>query len=266
MARPQRQARSRTDGIKQFAAGIQDVDEVDDPVKILIYARNGVGKTRFAATAPDVLIIDIHQRGTRSTRGSGAKVRRISTWEDVGYAYWYLRAAKHGYKTVAIDTITDMQNVCLRYVLGEAEERDPNRESSSPDKRAYGRAGKLMEAQLLAFRNLPMHVIFLAQERVITDDDTGEPLLHTPDLPNSSRGVAMGSVGVIGRLYQREVKTKAKGRTKSKWETRLLVGPHEEYDTKDRTGGLGTVVRNPTMSTIISAWDARPDADEEEEE
>lgn len=265
MARPQRRAKNRQDGVKQFAAGIQSVDDVEDPVKVLIYARNGVGKTRFAGTAPNVLIIDVDEKGTRSIRGSGAKVRRVSTWEDVGFAYWYLRVAKHGFKTVAIDTITAMQNVCLNYVLGEAEERDPNRETSSPDKRAYGRAGKLMGQQLLAFRNLPMHVIFLAQERVITDDDTGEPILHTPDLPNSSRSVAMGSVGIIGRLYQSEVKKKVKGKTKSDWETRLLVGPHEEYDTKDRTGQLGTVVRNPTMSKVIAAWDARPDDDDEEE-
>jgi hypothetical protein len=262
MARPQRRAKSRADGVKQFAAGIQDVDDVEDPVKILVYARNGVGKTRFAGTAPKPLIIDIDEKGTRSIRGSGAKVRRISTWEDVGYAYWFLRLAKHPYQTVALDTITAMNSVCLNYVLGEAEERDPNRETSSPDKRAYGRAGKLMGAQLLAFRNLPMHVIFLAQERVITDDETGEPILHTPDLPNSSRGVAMGSVGIIGRLYQREVKGKGK---KSRWEDRLLVGPHEEYDTKDRSFGLGTVLRNPTMSKVIAAWDARPEDDEEED-
>src|SRR3954471_3636177 len=98
MARPQRRAKTRADGVKQFAAGIQDVDDVEDPVKILVYARNGVGKTRFAGTAPKPLIIDIDEKGTRSIRGSGAKVRRISTWEDVGYAYWFLRLAKHPYQ------------------------------------------------------------------------------------------------------------------------------------------------------------------------
>lgn len=246
-------ATDRATGVKRFAAGIKDVSEITEPVKILAYARNGVGKTRFAATAPKVLIIDINEKGTRSAKKiPGTKVRRINTWEDLGFAYWYLRSGDHDFESVAIDTITAMQAICMSMVLGEAEDRDPNRERGMPDKRAYGRTGELMKQMLLAFRNLNMNVIFLAQERVITDDDTGEPLLHTPDLPAGSRGVAMGSVGIIGRLYQREVKPK--GAKTTKWETRMLVGPHEEYDTKDRTGALGRVVRNPNVPDIIRAW------------
>jgi hypothetical protein len=76
------------------------------------------------------------------------------------------------------------------------------------------------------FRNLPMHVVFLAQERIIADEDEDEPNFHTVDLTAGSRGVALGCVGVIGRLYLKEKKGKS-----TKWETRMLVGPHDEYDT-----------------------------------
>lgn len=118
-----------------------------------------------------------------------------------------------------------------------------------------------MRAQLLAFRNLPMHVIFLAQERVVNDEDTDEPVLHTPDLPAGSRGAAMGSVSFLGRIFSQEVKVRNK-KTKeitTRWEDRLLIGPHEEFDTKDRTNSLGGptgVMRNPTMPKIIAANNA----------
>jgi hypothetical protein len=240
---------------------IVSVDEAGPYVKLLVYGRNGSGKTRFAASGPKCLLIDIHEQGTRSARGSGAKVfpnpnGKPITWPDIGQVYWYLAAGNHPYETVAIDTVTAMNRLCLEMVMGEAEDRDPNREIGLPDRRAYGRAGELMRSQLLAFRNLNMHVVFTAQERVIKDEDTDEPVLHTPDLPAGSRGIAMGSVGIIGRIYSQQVRVRNKTTKKivERWEDRLLVGPHEEYDTKDRTNALGSVVRRPTMTDIIRVW------------
>jgi hypothetical protein len=237
---------------------IVSVDQADPFVKILVYGRNGSGKTRFAASAPNCLIIDIHEEGTRSAKGTGAKKfpkKGQITWDQIGNVYWYLKSGNHNFDSVAIDTVTAMNRLCLRMVMGEAEDRDPNREIGMPDRRAYGRAGELMREQLLAFRNLPMHVIFTAQERVISDEDGDEPALHTPDLPAGSRGIAMGSVSIIGRMFRQEVKirNKATKEVTSRWEDRMLVGPHEEYDTKDRTNNLGSVVRRPTMADIIAA-------------
>ena len=84
----------------------------------------------------------------------------------------------------------------------------------------------------MAFRNLDMHVTLTAQERVIKDEDTDEPVLHTPDLPAGYRGIAMGCVGIIGRISAEEVKlrNKATKQVVTRWEDRLLVGPHEEFD------------------------------------
>lgn len=255
---------TQAEGVKRFKEGIQRVADVQSPVKMLVYSRNGIGKTTVAASFPKCLIIDIDEEGTRSVKHTGAFVRQVRRWEDIGFAYWYLKAGKHPFESVAIDTVTAMQEVCMRMVMNEAEDRDPNREHGMPDKRVYGRAGKLMAAQMLAFRNLPMNVVFLAQERVSVDDDTGEPYWHGPDLPNSSRGALLGCVGVTMRLYKREVKVK--GRKKPLWEVRGLVGPHEEYETKDRTRELPHIVRNPTGAKIIEAWDSNPPVDDDEEE
>lgn len=65
----------------------------------------------------------------------------------------------------------------------------------------------------------------------------------------------MSSVDIIGHVYKREVRAvnKETKREVKRWETLLLVGPHEVYVTKDRTGVLDRIVRNPTMPTIIDA-------------
>lgn len=233
--------------------------------KICAYGRNGSGKTRLAASFPKVLIIDCNEEGDRSVKGQpGVRVLPARTWQRVGEAYWYLKDGNHPFESVALDTVTEMNGLALEFVLGEAEERDPTRERAQPDKRTWGRAGQLMRGMLLAYRNLPMHVIFCAQERRIRDQDTEELVEITVDLPNSSRGVAMGSVGILGRMMPQETRVKRGGKTRKEWIDRLVVAPNEIVQTKDRTAALGRVLRNPTGTKIIEAWASSPPRKEED--
>lgn len=235
---------------------IHSVDQHSPFAKCLVFGVNGIGKTRFAASSPKAVIVDINEEGTRSAKGSGARVFEADTWGDIGDIYWYLKAGKHPFESVSLDTLTAMQNMAMSFVLGEAEDRDPTRERSMPDKRSYGRAGELMKGMMLAYRNLPMHVVFTAQERTIRDEDTDEIIDVTVDLPAGSRGTAMGCVGVLGRMTTKEVRARNKKTRKvtKKWVDHLQVGPHEIIRTKDRTGVLPPVLRNPTMGDIIDAW------------
>jgi hypothetical protein len=244
---------SRAQAIKNVKKRIVPVEEAEPHVKVLIYGRNGQGKTRTAAAAPKPLIIDINEHGTRSVKSyKGAEVFQVRRWEDITWAYWMLREGEHEYETVILDTVTAMQNLCMRQVLGEAEDRDPNREPSMPDRRSWGKLGELMKPVFLDFRNLPMHVVFIAQERAIENEE--EAIVeHVPNLSPSIRDVATGSVDIIGRVFQREVRVANKRAKKEEkaWETRMLVGPHDEFVTKDRTGALGRIVRQPSINKII---------------
>jgi len=247
---------------ERVARRIKSVDEANKFVKILVYGKNKKGKTRFAATGPECLIIDIDEEGTRSATGSGADVLEVSQFDDVGHIFWWLKAGNHEYETVVLDTVTALQAAAMRKVLGESEDRDPTREVATPDRRTYGRANQLVKQLLLDFRNLKMHVIFLAQERDVKDDEDEESsTFHTVDLPPGTRATALGSVGIIGRIYLREVKVK--GQKRPEWEARMLVGPHEDYDSGNRVDGLPIIVRDPTMPKFIKAWAANPPDDEE---
>lgn len=226
--------------------------------KVCVYGANGSGKTRFAGSGPATLLIDCNEEGDRSIQDNeNVRVLPATRWQTVGDAYWYLKGGNHPFKAVALDTITEMNVLALDFVLNEAEERDPTREKQTPDKRTWGRAGQLMRGMLLAYRNLPMHVIFAAQQRIIRDEDTGEIIEITVDLPNSSRGTSMGCVGVLGRMLPQEVRVKVDGRTRKRFADHLIVGTSEIMRTKDRTNNLGQVVRNPTMPMIIEAWQSR---------
>jgi hypothetical protein len=237
---------------------IVPVSESDPWIKALGYGLNGAGKTRWGATAPKCLLIDIDERGTRSVANyPGVKVFHAVSWADVTFAYWFLRDGNHDFESVCIDNLTTMQNLCLKFVLKENADRDPNKDPTVPVQRDWGKLAQLMRPVILNYRNLDMHVVFLAQERVIEikDEDDGGVLSsqHVPDLTPGSRGTVMGAVGFIGRIYQREVTVKVKGKEVTRVEPRMLLGHHESYITKDRTGSLGRILRNPTVPKIIEA-------------
>ena len=256
MATKRRRKRSKRDvDSGDIESRIFDVSQASPYVRLLAYAKNGKGKTRLAASFPKTLIIDINEEGTRSaTEFKGTKVFPANSWSDIAAVYWYLQKGDHPYETVAIDTLTQMQVLAMRRAMKEKVERDPEADPKQPRIQDYGKANTMMGEMILMFRNLPMHVVFLAQERVVGDPEEGEVEVHVPDMPNGSRGHAMGAVGIIGRLYQKEIKKKVKGKRKTAWATCMLVGLHEEYESKDRTGALGRIVVNPTGPKIIEAW------------
>lgn len=257
---------NRGAAIRSVKKRIVPVGEAMPYVNVLVYGRNGKGKTRFAATAPKPIIADINEHGTQSVRNyPGVDVFHVKNWADLTYFYWYLREGDHKYQSVILDTITQAQAMCLKHVLKEAEDRDPNRPPAMPDRRTWGQMGELLKPVLLNFRNLPMNTVFVAQERVDrgSEEDEDATTRIVPDLSPGVRGTAMASVSVMGRIYQGRRRIGKGKKEKVVWETRMLVGPHEDYETKDRTGALGTIVRNPTMDMVIEANASNPDESEE---
>jgi hypothetical protein len=243
--------------IKEIRKRIVGIEEADPWLKVLVYGQNGTQKTRFAASAPKVLIIDINEKGTKSARSfKGGKVFPVKRWEDFSYIYWYLRDAPHDFESVAIDNLTQLQMMCMSHVLKEAGDKDPNKDPALASKRDWGKVTELLKPLVLDFRNLEMHVIFIAQERIEGDEDEG--YFHVPNMSAGNRSIATGAVDIIGRTYQKEVrKGKRKGKKRGKEEIviepRMLVGHHEDFLTKDRTGNLPRIVRNPTVPMFIEA-------------
>jgi hypothetical protein len=237
-----------------MARGIRSVDKITPFVKIGVYGPNGSGKTRFGASFPRCLIIDINEEGTRSAVGTKSHVREIDDFDSVNLLYWYLKAGNHPYHSVVIDTVTALYTVALDKVMGEKADRNPGEEKAQPRIQDYGTAGRLVGGMLLAFRNLPMHVIFLAQERKIKDEETGAVTEITMDLPARARGTATDCTSILGRSFKREVRRRVGGKTKKEYMFHILWGDRAPYLTKDRSYNLPLVALKPTGADVIRAW------------
>jgi len=228
--------------------------------KILLYGRNGAGKTRIGATGPKTLLVDIEEQGTKSIRNyPGVEVLHATKWEDIVWTYWFLRSGEHEYETVVLDTITMMAVVCMKQVLKDSVDRDPARDPKMASQRDWGKMGQMVGEQLLNYRNLPMHVVFTAQERGVESEGEGDleavKKEIVPDLSPKPRSIATACVDFIGHIRKRQVRSvnkKTKKETKS-WRTIMLVGPHETYLTKDQSGVLPRLVANPTVPMMVEA-------------
>jgi energy-coupling factor transporter ATP-binding protein EcfA2 len=254
-------AKSKESAIASVRKRIVPVADASPYARVLLYGPNGSGKTRIAASGPAHLIIDANEEGTRSVRSyPGVEVFPAKTWEDLVWAYWFLRSGEHEYQSFSIDTLTNMQAACLVHVLKEGVDRDPIKDPAMPQGKDYQKVNTLMKKFLIWYRNLPMHCTFIAQEKQV-DTEEGLETMHVPDLSPGARGTAMSCVDFMGHVRQREVRAVNKKTKKEvkRWKTVMLIGPDDQYVTKDRSNMLGRFVVEPTMPQIIEAAKSLPD-------
>lgn len=215
-----------------FVNGIEDITaESEEYVKALFYGPNGTGKTTIAGTFPKpILILDIREKGTKPLVGMAQK-RFITTFEMFQMAYWYLQSGNHPYKTVVIDTTTNLQEIAMKFVMGKEQNWDATKDMDMPTKRDWGGLSQVLKRWLIEFRDLPMNVVFIAQEKRSSDDDIDADTVSVfPQLSASVRGILGGAVDVIGNTYIRE--TEVNGKVINKYCMR--IGSNPKYLSKCR--------------------------------
>ena len=251
--------RQKTEWIKAVADEIRPVSEGSNYLTMVVYSRNGVGKTTFACSSGlRTLVIDCNEKGTQSVRKvPGVDKFVLGNFERLDWVYWYLRAGNHPYKVVVIDTVTMLAMMCMKFILKDDADRDIGRDPMMPDKRHWGKLGEMIKDAIIKFRNLsehptnPVHVIFTAQEKTTynEDEETGEMAVEIhPELSPSPRSTLLSAVAIIGRMYTREVELDG-GRKEQ--ERRMLLGTHPKYVSKNRFSELKRIERKPTLKSFI---------------
>lgn len=243
---------------KRVTRKIKPASKLPKRFRAVFYGRSGIGKTRLVASAPDVLVVDVNDQGTDSVRKDyDPNVYPVEFWNELDDVYWYLAAGNHAYKTVAIDGVTGMQNLCMKFVLGDEASRDAGRDPDMPSRVVWGKVGELMKTQITNFRNLPMNVLFTALQRVKTtgdDDDEDTEVFYSPACSPSISGHLEAAVGMIGWLNTRQVmgpKVKGKKKRVRVAQTRLVIGPSDRYLTKDRYGLMIPHIDAPNVTEIL---------------
>lgn len=191
----------------------------------LIYGHPGTGKTVLASTFPKpLLIIDVNDRGSNSVIGTkGVYVANVSTLEELYSVVESLEDSIGKFKTVVIDTISQVQDLILSDVLATEGETS---------QRVWGKVGGDTKDLLGRIRELPLITVFLAQ---IRESKQAGAIVEASSSLNGPQVLPSISKAVTSWAYLMGC-TRIRESTKNpdKLIHTLLIGADLDYVTKTR--------------------------------
>lgn len=246
----------------------RDISEVKRSKSYVFYGKAGTGKTTLAGTFPGpILLLDIQDEGTDSVSDvKGLKVWDITDLDELDDAYWYLKSGDHDFKTVVLDTMTMLQHLKIMDIVGPKLERTGKQAGDwgTMTKANWGEVASYLKDQTTRFRNLPMNVVFIAQERMfnVDDDDSNLGMIDPeigPALSPSVKSHLNAAVNVIGNTFIRVRTVERKNekgvkRKVKKIEYCLGVGPSDIFTRKVRKPksiDLPDLIVDPTHEDIL---------------
>lgn len=205
-----------------------DQFSVVNGIKMLVYGKSGVGKTRLAGTAPQAevkdgghAIIISAEGGLLSLRGVSIPVWEIKTLDDLNKAHDYLIGAGGAqYWTIIIDSISDI-----------AEKVLANAKAGTKDGRqAYGILADQMWETIRSFRDIKgKHVVMIAKAEF--SKDVNGVTRWMPSMPGNrlTQGLAyyFDIVGHLGTYRGANGEFSA-----------IQFHADLQYEAKDRSGSL----------------------------
>jgi AAA domain len=233
------------------------------------YGAAGTGKSTLASTFPGpVLFLDCKDDGDDSYAGvKGAKVRDITTTEEFEETYWWLVENPGVYKTVVVDTVTQLQQIKVE----ELYERKKSKKSTkaagdwgSMTKADWGEVSGWMKMWITNYRDLEVEVVFLAQDRVFNAGDEEESEIGEispevgPRLSPAVKSHLCSAVSVVGytfiRTRKKEVGMGKQKKEKEVTEFCIRLGPSASFITKFRKPkeiSLPDFLVDPTYEDIL---------------
>lgn len=215
----------------------------------MLYGRSGTGKTTLAASFPGpILYLDVRDEGTDSIRDvKNVFVKEIEDSEDFEEVYWWLKDNAKKYKTVVIDTVSQLQQIKVEEIA--AKKKKPGKRAGdwgSMSQQDWGNVAGWLKEWLINYRDLSksgLNVVYIAQDRTFNlNEETDDEQTLSPEVgPALSPSVVRtlnAAVSVIGNTFIRTriIKKEVNGKKKEieKVEYCLRIGPNPVYVTKVR--------------------------------
>jgi len=235
------------------ALQVRAPSEIVEFLNILLYADPGVGKTYQIGTCADdsrlspVLLFDV-EGGVTTLRHRDnvdtTPVRSITELEEkYNKLYHSISDGRMYYKTVAIDTLTELADLDMRFIMKDAYARNPDKVNIDvPSVREWGITRSHIRKIVRAFRDLPCHTIFTAHVGV--EHEENMPPKYFPGFAGKLRQEVPGFVDIVGYM--------SNDTTTGILERRIQFQGTRRVVAKDRTSALGDLVTDPSMPKL---WD-----------
>jgi hypothetical protein len=209
---------SRRDArIKLVQAKIVPVTASPTLIHALIWGRVKSGKTAFACTGPNPIVLEAEKGTMTVRRQKNVQVYprkadggyRPLRWKDTYDFLYYLRYADHDRGTTVIDTMSALVRVGMRYINKDEEARDDARPPGLTDQRTWGRLANLvtefMEELEEVCQTRGMHLIYTAQERTLKEEQAEQlGVDKVPDFTPAIRSFVTEKPSILARTFMED--------------------------------------------------------------
>ena len=151
--------------------------------------------------------------------------------------------APRRYRTVIIDSLTEVESYCMMQLLNISDKTGLQDEVQTAEWSEYKKQHSMVQRLVRAYRDLPMHVIFVCSRSYIQDDQ--KRMIFSPAMTGKLSNQIQGFMDIVGYL------TSIQGED-GKTVRRLHVQPVGRYAAKCRLSNYRKPYwDDPTMAEIL---------------
>lgn len=222
-----------------MALSVTTVKEAPEFKRVLIYGAPGVGKTTFAAQAPNPVILD-YENSSETLRNTeyesiplaGSK-KELANYEDV-IAF----IKNNPYDTIIVDSISSMYDTLLMEHMRKA-----NRDRHIALFGDFRKITNVLKDIFYELITVQKHIVLVAHQKELRNEE-GRLLEVRPLLPPAAEA---SIERLINEVFYLEATTNLKGET----ERTMYTDSQGKILAKNRTGLSEPKIKNPTWKEIF---------------